>query len=64
VVLRVNVSSDGAPLEISIDQSSGHTALDEAAATAVRQWRFVPASQDGRAVPGIAQVPVRFRLQD
>ena len=47
-----------------IEESSGHLSLDAAAQSAVRQWRFIPATQDGRAVTAVAEVPVRFRLDN
>ena len=64
VLLRVNVSADGSPIEVAVVQTSGHPSLDSAALTAIREWRFVPAMQAGRPVPAEADVPVRFRLDD
>jgi protein TonB len=64
VVLRVSVSVDGTPIEVGLAETSGHASLDAAALVAVRQWRFSPATQAGRAVPAIAEVPVRFRLDN
>ncbi len=62
VMLRVSVSADGTPLEVDLAETSGHPSLDSAALSTVRQWRFIPAMQAGRAVAAIALVPVRFRL--
>ena len=64
VMLRVSVSADGAPLEVDVAQTSGFPSLDSAALSAVRQWRFVPATQAGRPVAAIADVPVRFRIDN
>jgi periplasmic protein TonB len=64
VLLRVNVSADGSPIEVAVVQTSGHPSLDSAALAAIREWRFVPAMQAGRPVPAEADVPVRFRLDD
>ncbi len=64
VLLRVNVSAEGAPVEVALAATSGHTNLDSAAIAAVRQWRFVPATQAGKAVPAVAEVPIRFRLEN
>ncbi len=62
VLLQVNVSASGAPVDVTVAQSSGFASLDDAALRAVEQWRFVPASRGGTAVPAVAEVPVRFRL--
>jgi periplasmic protein TonB len=64
VMVGVSVAADGTPIDTRIDLSSGHPALDEAAMEAVRQWRFVPGSQDNRPVVASAEVPIVFRLQD
>ncbi len=62
VVLRVDVSADGLPLDVSVAEGSGFPSLDAAAIGAVRQWRFVPATRGGTPVAAAAQVPIRFRL--
>jgi periplasmic protein TonB len=62
VLLQVNVAANGTPLGVTVAQSSGFASLDDAALRAVEQWRFVPATRGGTAVPAIAEVPVRFRL--
>jgi protein TonB len=64
VMLRVNVSSGGEPVFVTVQQSSGFPRLDDAAAAAVRQWRFEPAARDGKTVAGIAEVPILFRLEN
>ncbi len=64
VMLRVSVSADGRPLEVDVARSSGYPILDSAALSAVREWRFIPAMQAGRAVAAIAEVPVRFRIDN
>ena len=64
VILRVSVSAEGTPLAVELKETSGHLSLDAAAQSAVRQWRFIPAIQDGRAVTAVAEVPVRFRLDN
>lgn len=63
VVLEVLVGSDGRPREVRIHASSGDRRLDDAARRQVlRQWRFQPAMQDGRAVEARGLVPVDFNL--
>jgi protein TonB len=47
---------DGSVSDVKIERSSGHAALDEAAVSAVRKWRFT-------AVGSLyARVPITFRL--
>lgn len=62
VLLRVKVGSDGQALEVSIAQSSGFPRLDDAAAEAVRRWRFVPARQGEQPVVAAVNVPIVFNL--
>jgi protein TonB len=64
VMLRVNVSAQGTPTEVDLAATSGHPSLDNAAIAAVRQWRFNPATQAGTPVAAVAQVPVRFQLEN
>ncbi len=49
---------------VSIQQSSGYRVLDDAAAEAVRKWRFVPAQKGGGSTAGLVDVPVSFKLTD
>ncbi len=62
-MLRVLVSAEGFPVKIEVDQSSGSTSLDGAAAEAVRSWRFVPARRGDRSVEDWVRVPVVFKLE-
>ncbi len=64
VTLRVSVSAEGAPREVDVLTTSGHPILDSAALAAVRHWRFAPATRTGRPVAAIADVPIRFRLEN
>ena len=64
VTLRILVGSDGIPLEVSIDRSSGNRNLDRAAQRHVKdKWRFQPAVRDGHAVQAYGLVPIAFSLQ-
>ncbi len=64
VLLQVLVDSDGRPLDVQVQSSSGNRSLDEAARKHVlKRWMFRPAMQDGRAVQAIGLVPVAFSLQ-
>ncbi|MGO1068202.1 poly-beta-1,6-N-acetyl-D-glucosamine biosynthesis protein PgaD [Lysobacter sp. CA199] len=61
VTLRVQVSADGRPLKVDISRRSGNRALDRAAQSTVRRWRFAPAVRDGKAVAAVVIVPVEFK---
>jgi protein TonB len=63
VVLEVLVKADGLVAELSVEQSSGHRVLDEAALAAVRNWRFTPGRHGRQPVAMKVLVPVRFGLQ-
>jgi len=63
VRLRVHVSANGLPLEISLAAGSGHPCLDQAAQDAVASWRFVPARMGVRPVAGWVVVPISFSLR-
>lgn len=62
VKLRVKVGTDGRPLTVVLQQSSGFSALDTAAIKVVRLWRFEPARRGGIKVAGEAIVPIQFKL--
>jgi len=64
VLLRVLVDETGKPLDVLIEQSSGHTLLDRSAREQVlASWKFQPAMVDGKAVRAWARVPVSFDLR-
>ncbi len=62
VLLAVRVSAEGLALSVTLKSSSGFDLLDQAAAEAVRNWRFVPARRGGSPVEGLVEVPIRFVL--
>jgi len=62
VMLRVQVSSDGRPQQIELQRSSGFSRLDDAAMTAVRQWRFIPAKRGDENLTEWVLVPLVFKL--
>lgn len=64
VILKVRVLAAGTVAAISVETSSGHEILDEAALEAVRRWRFVPAKRGGQAVDSVVNVPINFNLLD
>jgi len=63
VLVRARIDCDGNPENVELARGSGFPMLDDAALTAVRRWRFVPARVDGVAVVATVQVPVVFHLQ-
>jgi periplasmic protein TonB len=64
VTLRVLVTRDGAPGSVVLEKTSGWPSLDAAALATVKEWRFVPAQQNGQPVDAPVLVPIVFRLQD
>ncbi|MFZ1388281.1 MAG: energy transducer TonB [Thiolinea sp.] len=62
VLIRVTISADGSIMAARVHQSSGNSSLDAAALKAVRSWSFMPAQRDGKSIPSIVQLPVRFNL--
>ena len=56
VVLIVSIEKDRV-VSVSVEKSSGHVRLDQAAQTAVRRWRFAPTAGTVRA-----RIPIRFVL--
>lgn len=62
VLLKVLVTPGGRAGEVRLEQSSGFQTLDRAAMKTVRRWRFVPASQAGKAVAAWVVVPIGFSL--
>src|SRR3989339_799437 len=59
-LLSVYVGLNGAAERVEVKTSSGLAALDEAAAAAVAQWKFNPATQGSAAIASCFEVPVRF----
>lgn len=64
VLLRVLVAADGTVAQIEVDRSTGSAALDEAAVTAVRTWRFNPGNNGDAPVASWIGVPIAFSLTD
>lgn len=61
VILEVVVLNDGTVGELRVLGSPGEKlGFDEAAMKAVRQWRYMPATQDGRPVTVLLTVVVEF----
>lgn len=64
VILQVRVSADGEAEQVTVAQSSGHEILDEAAVSAVENWRFTPAKRGDTAVASTVRVPMNFQLDN
>ena len=64
VVVKIRISENGIPSNVSVIRSSGFSSLDGAAVTAVGKWRFVPAKRldNGQAIVCHTTLPVVFRL--
>jgi periplasmic protein TonB len=63
VQLQVLVRPDGHVASVDVHRSSGFPRLDEAAAGAVREWRFVPAKRGTTPVEAVVIVPIVFKLE-
>ena len=63
VMVRVLVDVAGRPAQVTLETSSGHPALDEAAMSAVRGAQFRPYSEGGVAKTVLVRVPINFVLQ-
>ncbi|HVT08445.1 MAG TPA: TonB family protein [Polyangia bacterium] len=64
VYLNVTVQPNGWPAAVSLNRSSGHPLLDQAALDAVRRWTFEPGRAGGVPVSSLVVVPVRFFLSE
>lgn len=62
VVLRVLVTAEGTAGEVQVLRPSSSALFDEAALSAVRKWRFVPAKRGDTAIAEWVQVPIDFKL--
>lgn len=64
VMLRVLVRADSTVEDIEVEASTGRQILDDAAVSAVRRWKFLPARLGRLALSSTVRIPVRFRLMD
>lgn len=62
VVLEILIKADGTVGEVKIKNSSGFKRLDETAAKAVSQWRYLPATQGDKKIDFWYEQPVEFYL--
>jgi protein TonB len=62
-LLKVHVLADGRVGDVAVQETAGHPDLDQAAADAVRRWRFDPARRGDEPVAMWVLLPVEFRLK-
>lgn len=62
VLMKVLVSAEGAAEDVQIEQSSGSDRLDNAAVSAVKRWRFIPAKKNNQQLSAYVLVPMKFSL--
>ena len=62
-VLQVRVNELGEVDSVAVVETSGHEALDSAAAEGARAMQFHPGRRGGRDVPVWVRIPVRFSRQ-
>jgi len=63
VLLRVQVTADGAAESVELQTGSGSSRLDQAALEAVKKWQFIPAKRGEQSVSASVVVPIRFSLE-
>lgn len=62
VVVRLQVGVRGDVKATTVQKSSGHALLDEAAIRGVQPWRFHPAKDGEIPIPSTVDVPIQFSL--
>lgn len=62
VILEVAISETGKVEQVGVLKSLG-SGLDMAAVAAVRQWKFKPATRDGKPVPVLFNLTINFKLK-
>lgn len=63
VILKVLVGKDGRVADIGLQESSGHSILDNAALETVRDWAFTPGRRGESSVEMWIRVPMLFELK-
>jgi TonB family protein len=63
VQLEATIGTDGIPREIKITKHL-YPSLDQSAVNAVREWRFEPATKDGKAIEKRVPIHLSFNLFD
>jgi TonB family protein len=55
------VDETGNVSQCTVDVSSGHARLDQAACTVVKRWKFKPATRGGKPIPAMMEDSIGFR---
>lgn len=63
VIVVVTVDERGTVTNASVKESSGFSALDQAAVDAARRWKFKPGIKGGRNAVMTAKIPFNFRVK-
>lgn len=64
VLLKVQLSAEGASEHVAVERSSGHEILDEAAVDMVKKWKFIPAKRGDTLIASSVKVPIIFKLDN
>ena len=64
VLLKTLIDKNGDPVIVEVEQSSGHSLLDETALKTVRRWKFRPAQLGNIPIESSVHVPIRFELKE
>ena len=64
VLLRVLIDDRGEAIAVEVSRSSGSDALDQAATSAIKRWRFHPARSGDQPIESWVSVPIDFKLTD
>jgi protein TonB len=57
------VLENGRVGEVKVENTAGHPDLDQAAADAIKKWRFEPARRGNQPVAVWLRMPVKFVLR-
>ena len=64
VVLRLKIAADGTVAEATVHRTSGYAAMDQAALTGVKSWKFKPAMKNGKSVETVVRKPFTFEIRE
>lgn len=63
VMLQVDVTKKGEVASVRLHESCGYKILDKSAVRAVKKWRFLPGTRDGKQTLSTVLIPVHFILK-